>query len=90
MDLSFLIIAAPFWASVNTFGFRLGLDFAFLAPFVFVLDLALGLAFATLVFGVGFLATFVFEVVGAFFATAVFLPVWAFGRETALSAYARR
>ena len=81
--LSFLTVAAFFCASVKTF--RLGFAFAFFAGFGFGLirsfafdlafDLALGFALGALVFEAGFLAAFVFEVVGAFLAAVVVLPV---------------
>lgn len=75
--LSFLIVAALFCASAKTF--RLGFAFAFFAGFGlirgFAFDLALGFALGALVFEAGFLAAFVFEVVGDFLAAVVVLPV---------------
>ena len=77
-------------------GLGLGLGFAlaffFLAGFGlalirgFAFDLAFGTAFGVVFLGAGFLAAFVFDVVGAFFAAVVVLPVWALGRDTALCA----
>lgn len=92
------MVKADFCASVNTFlGFltlALGLGFAFSAFFFFAgfglgvirgfaFDLAFGTAFGAVFLGAGFLAAFVFEVVGAFLAAVVVLPVWALGRDTA-------
>ena len=83
--LSFLIVAAFFCASVKTFRLGFAFAFAFFAGFGFglirsfafdlALDLALGFALGVLVFEAGFLAAFVFEVVGAFLAAVVVLPV---------------
>ena len=95
--LSSLMVAAFFWASVKAFfGFLdFGLAFAFFADFGlalilgFAFDFALGVAFAAVFFGAGFLAALVCEVVGAFLAAVVVLPVCAFGRDTGLVAYVR-
>ncbi len=75
-------------------GLVLGLAFAFFffAGFGlglirgFAFGLTFGTAFGVVFLGAGFLAAFVFEVVGAFLAAVVVLPVWAFGRDTALCA----
>lgn len=97
VDLSCFLVKADFCPSVNTLGFLslgLGLGFAFAAFFFFAgfgfglirgftFDLAFGTAFGVVFLGAGFLAAFVFEVVGAFFAAVVVLPVWALGRDTA-------
>lgn len=95
--LSCFLVKADFCASVNTLGFLgLGLAFAlaffFLAGFGlglirgFAFDLAFGTDFGVVFLGAGFLAAAVFEVVGAFLAVVVVLPVWALGRDTALCA----
>lgn len=94
ITLSFFRVKAFFCASVNTFlGFlALGFAFFFLAGFGLALirglafDLAFGTAFGVVFLGAGFLAAVVFEVVGALLAAVVVLPVWAFGRDTALCA----
>lgn len=98
-----LIIFFVFSASVKTFGFGFGFGFglafafAFFTPFGlglilgFAFDLVLGMALGAVFLTAGFLAAFVFEVVGAFRAAVVVLPVWALGRDTALVvAYERR
>ena len=100
MTLSCFLIKADFCSSVNTFlgffgfglGFALALAFFFFAGFGlglmrgFAFDLAFGTAFGVVFLGAGFLAALVFEVVGAFLAAVVVLPVWALGRDTALCA----
>lgn len=98
VTLSFFRVKAFCCASVNTFlgflalGFGLGFAFFFLAGFGLALirglafDLAFGTAFGVVFLGAGFLAAVVFEVVGALLAAMVVLPVWAFGRDTALCA----
>lgn len=90
------IVAVFFWSSVNTFFVRgFGLAFAVFARLGLALILgfafgfALGMAFGAVVFGAGFLAAFVFEVVGAFLAAVVVLPVCALGRDTGFVAYVR-
>lgn len=98
--LSCFLVKADFCASVNSFlgflGLGLGLGFAFALFFFagfglalirgFALDLAFGTAFGDVFLGAGFLAALVFEVVGAFLAAVVVLPVWALGRDTAFCA----
>lgn len=75
------------------FGFALafffGLDVAFNLGLALALDFPLGIAFGAVLWGAGFLAAFVAEVVGALLWVADVLPVWAFGRDTGLSAYER-
>ena len=79
--LSSLIFKASFWVSVKAFFFDLGLAVGFFPGLGFGLilgfpvDLALGLAFGLVFCATGFLAAFVFEVVGAFRAAVVVLPV---------------
>ena len=99
VSLSCFLIRSDFCLSVSlglglVLGLGLGLAFAFLFfPGFglglirgFAFDLAFGTAFGVVFLGAGFLAAFVFEVVGAFLAAVVVLPVWAFGRDTALCA----
>lgn len=97
VSLSCFLVKADFCASVNTLGFLglglgLALAFFFLAGFGlglmrgFAVDFAFGTAFGVVFLGAGFLAAVVFEVVGAFLAVVVVLPVWALGRDTALCA----
>jgi len=86
---------AAFCLSVATFLF----DFGFAAAFFLglglglslglALDFALGIVFGAVLSGAGFFAALVAEVVGALLCVAVVRPVWAFGRDTGLSAYER-
>lgn len=90
-----LIVLAFFCASVNTGLFDFDLAFVFFAGFRlalgrgFAVDFAVGLAFGVVFFAAGFLAALVFDVVGAFLAAVVVLPVCALGRDTGLVAYMR-
>ena len=100
---SCLIMAAFFSSGVTTFFFDFGFGLAFVLAFVFFVafrpalfpdfgvDFVLGILLGAEVSAIGFLAAFVFDVVGAFLADAVALPVWAFGLDTGfvVVAYAR-
>ena len=83
---------AAFCSTVRIFLFGFGLAFAFFFFFGLALllglalDLALGMALGAVFFGAGFFAALVAAVVGVRRAAAVVLPVWAFGRDTGLSA----
>ena len=94
-SFKFLMVLAFFWASVKTFrfdcvfGFRLAFAFAgfrFALERGFAVDFAEGLALAEVLFGAGFFAALVFEVVGAFRGAVVVRPVCALGRDAGLVA----
>ena len=82
----FLALGLGFAFALFVFaGFGLALIRGFALVLALIRGFALGTAFGVVFLGAG-LAAFVFEVVGAFLAVVVVLPVWALGRDTAFCA----